>query len=72
MKTYTVYNRPKDYPDKVIVRAWDCSVNPPIASKRVYLAHSSLDVIMKKMRNKGFYFLQRNKSDDVCIEGSFI
>lgn len=64
-----VYNRPTDFPDKIIARVWEGSINKPTY---VYAEYETLEECRLDARAAGFCVLiPRDPKDDICIVESY-
>jgi hypothetical protein len=65
---YTIYDRPRDYPDRVVVRPW---VVVPGSLEAVPLkicrTYETVEQAREACRRFGLYKLDRQPGDDPCI-----
>jgi len=65
-----VYNRPFDFPAKIIARVWEGSINKPT---NVYCEYDNIDDCRKDAYSAGFNTkIDRNPADDIHIVESYI
>lgn len=65
-----VYNRPADFPDKIIARIWEGSINKPT---NMYCEYDSIDECRKDAYSAGFNTkIDRNPMDEICIVETYI
>jgi len=65
MSQYVIYNNPRDYPGKYVMRRWDIRAGEMIATDNMELAET-----LEEIRGKvppGLYCLERFEDDDPCI-----
>lgn len=64
-----VYNRPIDFPDKIIARVWESSINTPT---NIYAEYDNLEECRKDIKAAGFNVLfPRSPADDLHIVESY-
>lgn len=62
LQIWTIYDHPKDMPDKFVARLWE-GVTPTDQT----IVADDLDTIRRRLRNKGYTRLPRQEADDAKI-----
>lgn len=65
MSQWVVYDHPRDYPEKFVLRRWNISAGQMIATDEMALA-DTLELIREAVP-PGLYCLKRFTEDDPCI-----
>lgn len=65
MSQWVVYERPRDYPNKFVLRRWDIRAGSMIATDDLQTADSLAAI--RKAVPAGLYRLKRFEEDDPCI-----
>ena len=66
MVQWTIYDHPKDYPDKFVVRQWIITPGK-VTRGDVIMASPDLESIRKFLRSLGLQALERDLEDDPTI-----
>lgn len=70
---YTIYDHPKDYPDKYVLRRWLCDKLPPVFDERFIFLSDSLDTIREFLAfDLHLINLHRGENDDPAIIESWM
>jgi len=74
MKQYALYDNPKDYPGKYVIREWHILTGQlqPVPMKEPLLVTESIEECNTKMAGKGLIWMNRSPDDDECIVGVWI
>lgn len=64
---WTVYDRPLDYPDKVVARRWEVGPGGSVTATPDVLGAETLDDIRRFFEDRGLYCLTRQPGDDPAI-----
>ena len=62
---WVIYNHPRDFPDKYVMRRWDIRANEMQATDDMALADTLEEIRLSVPR--GLYRLERFRDDDPCI-----
>lgn len=65
---WTIYNKPKDFPEDIVAREWLIQNGSAIAMTHC-LKFKSLDETSLFFDEAGYFFIKRHESDDPCIVG---
>lgn len=65
MSQWVIYDHPRDYPTKYVLRRWNISANRMIATDDVAVADSLAEI--REMVPQGLYQIPRCTDDDPCI-----
>jgi len=71
MTIFAVYDKPKDYPDKVVVREFFICKGVAIMKEIVYKG-DTVEEVKRVFDRKGFAFLDRSPGDDKVLVGTYI
>jgi hypothetical protein len=71
LEMITVYERPSDYPDKIVARVWTITPNGPVATPRVKL-FDTIDDAYVYYRQRGMTPLLSGPDDEPQIVVTFI
>jgi hypothetical protein len=66
LSMWTVYDRPRDYPEQIVARRFEVSARGPRATDEIVVA-DSLDAIREWMVERGLTCLTRSPDDDSKI-----
>ena len=66
LRMWTVYERPKDYPDDYVARLWEVDANGPRPTASIVIA-PSLEIVRDEMMQMGLVMLTRSPEDDPAI-----
>lgn len=72
MNLWCVYNKPKDYPDKVVARRWVLSASGEPEATDDLVIENRLESVRRKLLEKNLFPLPRHDNDDACIVESWI
>ena len=62
---WTVYDHPKDFPDKFVARKWLVATEPVATDE--HLVSDSLEWLRRRFEEMGLYCIPRNPGDDPNI-----
>jgi hypothetical protein len=65
LSMWTIYDRPKDYPDGYIARRFDCTALGPVATQHAY--PGELELIRETLRAAGLVRMDRLPDDEPQI-----
>jgi hypothetical protein len=65
MSQWVIYDHPRDFPDKYVMRRWGVQAGQAVATDEMVLA-DTLEEIRRRVP-PGLYRLERFKDDDPCI-----
>ena len=64
---WTVYAKPKDFPDGFIARCFETCGGPPDPVPTGYVITGPLDLIRESMQRCGMHCMTRNEGDDPVV-----
>lgn len=70
LSIWTIYNKPKDFPNTVVARLWNVSSAGKFATNEIRVAPTLEEV--RSLLPPGLYKVPREKGDDPCIIESWI
>lgn len=71
LNMFTIYRRPKDYPDKFVVRRWVIAGGEPKPDDLPLAVVASLEEA-RRVLPPGLHCLGRGDNDDPCIVESWV
>lgn len=71
--TFTIYEKPKDYPDKFVVRRWGVvhGRSMPVPDPKAWAVTDSLEMARKSLP-RGLYRTARHPQDDPVIVETWV
>lgn len=67
LSTWTIYERPRDFPDDYVVREWQSDGNGNVRPTPEAQRYPTLEAARAPLRARGLVCIERSPGDDPCI-----